>query len=121
LVARPSGEHYLNLVERLLALLDEGGVPPGQAAWGVDLLLQVATATAAEHAVQDGAVGAQDDWDALTHALQNASGDTHPRIASLADELLAGTPQARMTWGFQMLINGILHTPRPAQTQGARP
>ncbi|MFC9845390.1 TetR/AcrR family transcriptional regulator [Streptomyces sp. NPDC060223] len=114
LVARPSGEHYLNLVERLLALLDEGGVPPGQAAWGVDLLLQVATATAAEHAVQDGAAGTQDDWDALTHALQNASRDTHPRIASLADELLAGPPEARMAWGFQMLINGILHTPRPA-------
>jgi AcrR family transcriptional regulator len=116
LVARPSGEHYLNLVERLLALLDEGGVPPGQAAWGVDLLLQVATATAAEHAVQDRAVGAQDDWDALAHALQNASSDTHPRIASLADELLAGAPQARMTWGFQMLINGILHTPTPTST-----
>ncbi|MGW3416064.1 TetR/AcrR family transcriptional regulator [Streptomyces sp. NPDC000888] len=114
LVARPSGEHYLNLVERLLALLDEGGAPPGQAAWGVDLLLQVATATAAEHSVQDRAAGAQDDWDALARALQNASGDTHPHIASLADELLSGAPKARMTWGFQMLINGILHTPTPS-------
>ena len=48
--ARPSGEHYLSLVETLLALLAEGGVPAAQAAWGVDVLLQFATATAAEHA-----------------------------------------------------------------------
>ncbi|MEV5750246.1 TetR/AcrR family transcriptional regulator [Actinoallomurus sp. NPDC052308] len=50
LVTRPHGEHYLNLIEALLALLDEGDVPSGQAAWGVDALLQYATATAAEHA-----------------------------------------------------------------------
>lgn len=113
LVARPSGNHYLNLVEGLLALLDEGGVPPGQAAWGVDLLLQHATATAAEHAVQNRAVHARDDWDALTRALHNASGDTHPHIAALAGRLVSGEPEARLSWGFQLLINGILHTPTP--------
>jgi len=116
LVARPSGEHYLNLIETLLALLDEGGVPPEQAAWGVDLLLQYATANAAEHSVQDRAAGIQDDWDALAHALHGASRDTHPHIASLADALLSGDPRARISWGFQMLINGILHTPTPTST-----
>lgn len=50
LVARPSGERYLDLVEALLSLLDEGGVPGERAAWAIDLLLQFATATAAEHA-----------------------------------------------------------------------
>src|ERR1700744_4169107 len=39
LVARPRGQHYLDLVESLLALLEEGGVPSAQAAWGVDVLL----------------------------------------------------------------------------------
>lgn len=34
LVARPSGPHYLALVETILALLHQGGVPDGQAAWG---------------------------------------------------------------------------------------
>ncbi|HEY0690014.1 MAG TPA: TetR/AcrR family transcriptional regulator C-terminal domain-containing protein, partial [Kribbella sp.] len=33
LTARPAGGHYLRLLERLLALLTEGGVPPMQAAW----------------------------------------------------------------------------------------
>jgi hypothetical protein len=44
LVARPSGPHYLRLIEGILALLTEGGVPGGRAAWAVDLLLQLATA-----------------------------------------------------------------------------
>ena len=114
LVARPSGEHYLNLIEALLALLDEGGVPAGQAAWGVDLLLQYATATAAEHATRDGAGDARSEWDALTRALHGASPQTHPHTAALADQLLSGEPRARLSWGFRMLLNGILHTPVPA-------
>ncbi|MFG2647907.1 TetR/AcrR family transcriptional regulator [Streptomyces sp. NPDC048436] len=114
LVARPSGPHYLRLLETLLALLDEGGVPPGQAAWGIDLLLQCATATAAEHATRDRDAGAQDDWDGLSAAVRGASGQTHPRLAGLADEVLSGEPEARLSWGFRTLINGILHTPVPA-------
>ncbi|MFI6444279.1 TetR/AcrR family transcriptional regulator [Kitasatospora sp. NPDC050543] len=123
LVARPSGEHYLTLIEALLSLLDEGGVPAGQAAWGVDLLLQYATATAAEHATGEGAAdtraaAARDaeiraEWDAVGRALHGASDRTHPHIAARATELLSGTPQARLSWGFQMLINGIVHTPTP--------
>ncbi|MFI9274483.1 TetR/AcrR family transcriptional regulator [Kitasatospora sp. NPDC052896] len=114
LVARPGGEHYLNLVERLLALLDEGGVAPGQAAWGVDVLLQYATASAAEQATRaQSPDDAKDAWDALTRALHGASDRTHPQIAALAGPLLSGAPRERLSWGFQVLINGILHTPTP--------
>ncbi|MEV7010501.1 TetR/AcrR family transcriptional regulator [Streptosporangium sp. NPDC051022] len=113
LVARPSGTHYLALIEALLALLDEGGVPAGQAAWGVDLLLQYATATAAEHAAGDRAADTRQEWDAFTRALRGVSGRTHPHIAALAGDLLSGPPPARLSWGFHMLINGISHTPRP--------
>ena len=107
LVARPSGEHYLNLIESLLALLAEGGVPPAQAAWGVDLLLQFATATAAEHAAPS-----VDDWDATTRALRDAPARTHPHIAALGADLVSGLPAERVSWGFHTLINGILRTPR---------
>jgi AcrR family transcriptional regulator len=112
LVARPSGKNYLALVEALLALLNEGGVPDAQAAWGVDVLLQVATATAAEQSTRDRAVDAQDEHDALTAALLGASATSHPRIAALGGELLSGSPEARLEWIFRMLINGALHTPR---------
>ncbi|WAL69128.1 TetR/AcrR family transcriptional regulator [Amycolatopsis cynarae] len=111
LTARPSGEHYLRLLESLLALLDKGGVPPVQAAWGVDVLLQFATATAAEHSTCGQSADAEAEWDALTRALHGASENTHPHVHALAGSLLAGSPQARLTWCFQMLINGMARTP----------
>lgn len=109
LTARPGGPHYLGLIETLLALLDEGGVPPAQAAWGVDLLLQHATATAAEHADE----ASQEDWDALRHAVHEASERTHPHLARLAGPLLSGPPEARLSWGIQALISGIERTAVP--------
>ncbi|GAB2701860.1 TetR/AcrR family transcriptional regulator [Kitasatospora kifunensis] len=119
LSARPSGANYLNLIEALLALLDEGGVPPGQAAWGVDALLQFATATAAEQATRDQSADAQAEWDALTHALHAVSEHTHPHISALATQLVSGAPQQRLSWGFHLLINGILHTPTPVASDPA--
>ncbi|MEU5951952.1 TetR/AcrR family transcriptional regulator [Streptomyces sp. NPDC047525] len=116
LVARPRGEHYLRLIETLLALLDEGGVPPGQAAWGVDLLLQHATATAAEHSPGGRAEGARQEWDALAEALRDAPERTHPHVAGLAAELLSGDPEARLSWGLRALIDGILRTPLPPES-----
>ncbi|MDQ0584874.1 TetR/AcrR family transcriptional regulator [Streptomyces rishiriensis] len=109
LTTRPSGPHYLDLIETLLALLDEGGVPPAQAAWGVDLLLQHATATAAEHTDE----ASQEDWDALRHAVREAPERTHPHIAGLAGPLLSGPPEARLSWGFRTLIGGIERTAVP--------
>lgn len=106
LTARPSGPHYLKLIEALLALLDEGGVPPAQAAWGVDLLLQHATATAAEHSQE----ASEEEWDALRRALHGISDRTHPHIAALGSELLSGAPEARLSWGLRALIAGIERT-----------
>jgi AcrR family transcriptional regulator len=120
LTARPSGRHYLRLLERLLALLDEGGVPPMQAAWGVDVLLQFATATAAEQATRDESTDAEEEWGALTRALYEASGKTHPHLHALAGRLLAGSPEDRMSWCFQMLINGIAGTPVPDTGRAGR-
>jgi len=110
LTARPSGPHYLNLIETLLALLDEGGVPTAQAAWGVDLLLQHATATAAEHAAD---ATSEEDWDALRRTLHGIPGQTHPHIAALGDELLSGAPEARLSWGLRAVIAGIERTAVP--------
>ncbi|MFH9657398.1 TetR/AcrR family transcriptional regulator [Streptomyces sp. NPDC017248] len=115
LTARPSGPHYLRLVETLLDLLRTGGVPRAQAAWGVDLLLQHATATAAEHAGEE----SPDDWQAVIRALREAPAATHPRIAADADALLSGTPRARLSWAFQTLINGIERTAVPTEGQEA--
>ncbi|MGV9244717.1 TetR/AcrR family transcriptional regulator [Streptomyces sp. NPDC003710] len=116
LVARPAGEHYLDLVEAVLALLAEGGVPSARASWGLDLLLQYATASAAEHSAQGQTPRTKDDWDALTRALRDASPDRHPQIAALGTTLLSGTGEERLAWGFQVLISGITAAPEPPTT-----
>lgn len=118
LVARPSGKHYLELVEALLALLDDGGVPPAQAAWGVDLLLQHGTATAAEHAGSEPAT-AGDDRHALGRAVRAAAGP-YPHIGAIGAGLLSGTPEERLAWGFRVLVNGIAYTPRTPAVQEQR-
>ncbi|WP_277436253.1 TetR/AcrR family transcriptional regulator [Streptomyces sp. SPB162] len=112
LVARPSGPNYLALVEAVLALLHAGRVPGPQAAWGVDVLLQVATASAAEHSTRADAVDSTDEHEALVTALRDASPSTHPHTASLARDLVSGTPGQRLDWIFHAVINGILTTAR---------
>jgi AcrR family transcriptional regulator len=112
LVARPSGPNYLALVEGVLALLHEGEVPDAQAAWGVDALLLVATATAAEQSTRDRDAAAEDEHNALVAVLREASARTHPRIAALADDLVSGTPEQRLAWILRAVINGARTTPR---------
>jgi AcrR family transcriptional regulator len=118
MVARPAGEQYLNLLEALLALLDEGGVAKGQAAWGIDILLQFATSSAAEHSAPDPRttrkdVRPDDEWAALATAVRTVSAETHPQLSAQGADLLSGPGEARLAWGFRVLINGVLGTPRP--------
>ncbi|MGW0916569.1 TetR/AcrR family transcriptional regulator [Streptomyces sp. NPDC002784] len=113
LVARPSGENYLRLVERLLDLLSRSGASREQVAWGVDKLLQDATATAAEQSTQDHDPRAEDDWNAATHALRSVAETTHPAIEAHMPALVRGSPGDRMDWSFDVLVNGITHTPVP--------
>jgi len=112
LVTRPNGANSLRLWEALLGLLHEAGVSRGDAAWAVDLLLQRATAIAAEQGVRSQSASADAEDERVAEAITDVSPRTHPHIAASADELLSGPAVARLTWGFEVLINGILSTPR---------
>lgn len=121
LIARPSGEHYLDLLEAVLALLDEGGVPPARAAWAVDLLLHFATSSAAEHATRNDIPGTDEEERTVELVLQSVSAGDHPHIAGLRDELLSGTGDDRFAWGFGVLIDGVQHVARPGQAEARNP
>lgn len=114
LVVRPHGEHYLDLVETVLSILHEGGLDTGRAAWGLDILLQFATVSAAEHGTrdEDPEVGREQDT-AAVRALRAVDQQRYPRTAAARDELFSGTPDARLAWQFQVLLNGVLNTPAP--------
>ncbi|MFH8533234.1 TetR/AcrR family transcriptional regulator [Streptomyces tendae] len=113
LITRPYGPHYLTLVETLLALMDEGQIPAKQAAWGVDVLLQTATASATEHSARAENASADEEWEQLTSALAGASASQHPHLNAQATNLVSGTPTERHRWSVEMQLNGILATTCP--------
>jgi AcrR family transcriptional regulator len=112
LVTRPTGPAYFGLVDGVLALLDAGGIPGDRAAWAMDLLLHFATSTAVEQGTRERAVDAKDEDEALAAALREAPADQFPHITVIgAAELMSGP--GRLSWGFRVLINGVIQTPRP--------
>lgn len=113
LVTRPSGPGYLALVDGVLALL-EGQLTPDRAAWALDLLLHHATSTAAEQGTRQRALDTRDEEDRLVEVIARVSADAYPHIAALGVELMSGSGPDRLRWGFDVLLNGILQTPRPA-------
>jgi AcrR family transcriptional regulator len=110
MTTHPAGPHYLSLVESILELLGEGEVPDAAAAWAVDLLLSTVTANAVEH----GSTGSTDEDDLATIAatIATASSNKYARIVRLGDELVSGTGIERFSWALDVLINGIIATPR---------
>ncbi len=108
---RPSGPNSLRLLESLLTLLDEAGIEPGAAAWGVDLLLQYATATAAEQGTRDQRTEAGGEESDMEAALEAVTAEAYPRICALKGVLLAGEAEERFRWGIDVLLAGIAAAP----------
>ncbi len=112
LTLRPSGPNYMRLVDSVLALLRAGGVPAGQAAWGMTLLLRLATASAAEHGTRRESVSAREaaQEEGPWHEVSTVE---HPGIAWASAELFSGTGTQRPRWAFEVLIAGIAVTGIP--------
>lgn len=107
----PSGPSYMSLVDAILALLKEGGVPDDEAAWAVDILLLYATAQAAEKSAWKASGKSKADFATLETAIREVDAQVYPNIAALGEKLLSGGGN-RFEWGLDVLINGILATPR---------
>ncbi|MEV4317149.1 TetR/AcrR family transcriptional regulator [Actinocrispum sp. NPDC049592] len=114
LVTKLTGPNYLAVLDTVLALLTEGGMAPGQAAWAVDILLLMFTASAVEHGTQQQKGDGDKNHEALIQALDTVSPDRYPFIAELGPDLVSGPPEARARWTFDTLLNGAMTTPRPA-------
>lgn len=111
----PEGPHYLDLVELILRLLTTGGVPVRRAAWGVDILLQQATAMAAEWSTRRNSDQAQDIED-LSTVLRGASEQRHPFLWQLGTEAMTGGEDgSRGDWAIDALVTGISTTSRPGE------
>jgi len=105
---RPSGPHYLRLLETVLGLLTEGGLAPNERKWGLDLLLLHATTIAAEHGTRGERPGVADEDSDLAAALSAAPADTHPHLHRAVhgeDSALAG-PE-RFDWAIDVMLDGL--------------
>ncbi|MFI5896249.1 TetR/AcrR family transcriptional regulator [Actinoplanes sp. NPDC051513] len=105
LLLRPAGPRYLRLIDTVLGMLLADGVPPRPAAWGVDLLLQMATASAAEHGGQEQPAGQQQ-----IEAVKEADPADFPHVDRVREELFSGTGEERQRWAFAAAIAGMKST-----------
>lgn len=112
MTTHPSGPNYLSLVEQILALLKEGGMPDREAAWTVDLLLLYATAIAAEHSTRASSSQAADEDSALAAVIATADVSRYPNVNRLGDELLSGSGPDRFRWSIDVFLTGALRVPR---------
>jgi AcrR family transcriptional regulator len=110
LTLRPSGPHYLRLLDTIVGLLLAGGLPAGQAAWGVDLLLQLATGVAAEQSSRDESVESDDEEQDLVLAVAEATAETYPHLVSVREEIFSGSGEQRLRWAFTTIIDGLFTT-----------
>ncbi|MDR1011137.1 MAG: TetR/AcrR family transcriptional regulator [Opitutaceae bacterium] len=109
LTTAPTGPNSLRMLEAILALLREGGADDARAAWGVDsLLLQFAAIAAEQDAHHHRAVS----FGTMEQVIENIPAETYPNIHALRKKLLEGTPRERVRWTIDVMINGVLNTPR---------
>jgi AcrR family transcriptional regulator len=106
LAAPMTGDNYLALVDRLLGYLFEGGVGEREAAWAVDLLLLVTTASAAEHATWRGSARAGAELAELERIVRSADPRALPNVARARDELMTGGG-GRLGWHIATVLRGL--------------
>lgn len=118
LVTWPEGPHYLDLLELLLRLLGELGIDTPRAARAVDLLLQHATASAAEWAAHGS--GESQELSDLESTLAAADPARHPALSRAgAAAFTAGDADERHAWAIDVLVDGILASRAPVATPAA--
>ena len=107
----PDGPHYLDLIDLLVRLLRSAGAGERTIAWGIDVLLQQASATAAEWAAH--AAGTGQDLADLTGTLRDADRERHAALVDVGpDAFTQGTHEERAAWARSILIDGIIGTSR---------
>jgi AcrR family transcriptional regulator len=108
---KATGPNTLRLLDTVIGLLMAGGADARTAAWGVDLFLTYVIATAVEHAGRP--PSDSPELHDLREKLATLDPTTHPHLAKLGPELLAGQASERFRWGLQALVRGVMAAARP--------
>jgi len=112
-----TGPNAIRIIETLLGFMDEAGVAPETAAWAVDLLLLYVTSIAVEVSHR---LPSPDPLAPIARALGTVSATEFPRVFALREQLLSGDGPTRFDWAIEVLLSGILQTPRAAPARPSR-
>jgi hypothetical protein len=106
------GPNSLRIIEAVLGILDEAGIDRATAAWAVDLLGLYVKAIAAEQSQHE------EHGHSLGHVLRvlgAISAQEFPRIHASREELMSGEGLERFEWAIEVLLKGVIQTPRGAR------
>ncbi|GAB3832135.1 TetR/AcrR family transcriptional regulator [Dactylosporangium cerinum] len=110
----PTGLNALRILDRMLALLKEGGLDDTTAAWAIDLIYLHITAAAAEQSAYNAKQMTEADHLAdVDRHYASLPADQYPMITRMREPLLSSGDRDR--WGLRVLLNGILNTPAVAR------
>lgn len=110
--AVPSGRNALLIMDRMIALLKEGGLDDATVSFAVDLLYLHCTAVGAEtSAYVDRGASEEATVAAATQHFAGLPAAEYPMITAMGSQLFMGSGDQRARWAVQVLLNGILKTP----------
>jgi AcrR family transcriptional regulator len=104
----PTTENALAGAESLLGILLAGGIAPQDAAWAVDILMLIVTATATEADIRR-AAGRSDDADVfrIRDTFARLPPTRFPLLVGHASELVAGDGDERFRFAIDTFLDGL--------------
>jgi AcrR family transcriptional regulator len=104
----PTTENALAGAESLLGILLAGGIAPQDAAWAVDILMLIVTATATEADIRRAAGdGADLDVFRIRDTFAGLPPARFPLLVSHASELVAGAGDERFRFAIDTFLDGL--------------
>jgi len=102
----------------VLGLLKAGRVPDQYAAWAMDILGLFVSGAAYEEALQSAEGHTEDSmrawFDQFGDYLASLPPDRFPNIVRLAAVMVTGDGDQRLSFGLDLLINGLAATAEPS-------
>ncbi|HTU29895.1 MAG TPA: TetR/AcrR family transcriptional regulator [Solirubrobacteraceae bacterium] len=105
----PATERMMVVADHLLGLLLAGGVTPQDAAWGIDILPLITTATAVETDVHR-ALGhtGEETVERIQATLSAMSPDRLPNLLRYGEELVSGDGDQRFHFAIEVFLAGLV-------------
>ena len=113
----PTGQNAMLVQEQVLALLREGGLDDAAAAWAVDLLALLVTASAAEESIFGDRMEAGEQMDDVLRHVNDTFASLPPEqfpfITRLRPLMMTGSGDDRFRWWIEVILSGLAAVPPP--------